>query len=101
MPAFGKDQLLTAAQVADVVAHVRAISGQDRPGAASRRGDRVFVDNCAVCHRPAGDGKRGLGAPDLTGAIWLYGEDEGTIRETGWKSRQGGVTRGEDKMEKA
>jgi len=56
MPAFGKDQLLTAAQVDDVVAHVRVISGQDRPGPASQRGAKVFADNCAVCHGPAGKG---------------------------------------------
>src|SRR3546814_2581099 len=101
MPAFGMDQLLTAAQVDDGVAHGRAISGQDRPGAASRRGDRVFADNCAVCHGPAGKGNRALGAPDLTDAIWLYGGDAGTIRETAWNSRSGVMPRWDDKLDKA
>ncbi len=101
MPAFGKDQLLTAAQVDDVVAHVRAISGQDRPSAASRRGDKVFADNCAVCHGPAGKGNRELGAPNLTDAIWLYGGDAGTIHETVWNSRHGVMPRWDDKLDKA
>jgi cytochrome c oxidase cbb3-type subunit 3 len=50
MPAFGRDQLLTADQVDDVVAHVRVISGQDKVTAAARRGEKVFADNCTVCH---------------------------------------------------
>ncbi|GLV30570.1 Cbb3-type cytochrome c oxidase subunit CcoP [Sphingobium sp. TomTYG75] len=101
MPAFGKDQLLTAAQVDDVVAHVRVISGQDRPSPASQRGGRVFADNCAVCHGPAGKGNRQLGAPNLTDAIWLYGGDADTIHETVWNSRHGVMPRWDDKLDKA
>src|SRR3546814_15538089 len=101
MPAFGKDQLLTAAQVDDVVAHVRAISGQDRPGAASRRGARVFADNSAVCNGPAGNGNRALGAPDLSDAIWIHGGDAGENRETGWESCHGRMPRRDAKLAKA
>ncbi|GLV27254.1 cytochrome-c oxidase, cbb3-type subunit III [Sphingobium sp. Cam5-1] len=101
MPAFGKDQLLTAAQVDDVVAHVRAISGQDRASAASQRGAKVFADNCAVCHGPAGKGNRELGAPNLIDAIWLYGGDADTIHETVWNSRHGVMPRWDDKLDKA
>ena len=101
MPAFGKDQLLTAAQVDDVVAHVRVISGQDRPGPASQRGAKVFADNCGVCHGPAGKGNREVGAPNLTDAIWLYGGDADTIHETVWNSRHGVMPRWDDKLDKA
>jgi cytochrome c oxidase cbb3-type subunit 3 len=101
MPAFGKDLLLTAAQVVDVVAHVRVVSGQDKRSAASARGAKVFADNCAVCHGPAGKGNRTLGAPDLSDAIWLYGGDADTIHETVWKSRQGVMPRWDDKLDKA
>lgn len=100
MPAFGKDQLLTAAQVDDVVAHVRVISHQDRPNAASQRGAKLFADNCAVCHGPAGMGNREVGAPNLTDAIWLYGGDAGTIHETVWNSRHGVMPRWDDKLDK-
>jgi cytochrome c oxidase cbb3-type subunit 3 len=42
-----------------------------------------------------------LGAPDLTDAIWLYGGDAGTIRETVWNSRHGVMPRWDDKLDKA
>lgn len=100
MPAFGKDQLLTVAQVDDVVAHVRVISGQDKPSTASQRGAKVFADNCAVCHGPAGNGNRSLGAPNLTDAIWLYGGDADTIHESVWNSRHGVMPRWDDKLDK-
>ena len=101
MPAFGKDQLLTAVQIDDVVAHVRVISGQDRANTASQRGAKVFADNCAVCHGPAGKGNREVGAPNLTDAIWLYGGDADTIHESVWNSRHGVMPRWDDKLDKA
>ncbi|OAN52492.1 cytochrome-c oxidase, cbb3-type subunit III [Sphingobium sp. TCM1] len=101
MPAFGRDQLLTGTQVDDLVAHVRVISRQVKPGAASQRGARLFADNCAVCHGADGKGSRTLGAPNLTDGIWLYGGDADTIRETIWNSRQGVMPRWDDKLDKA
>ncbi len=101
MPAFGRDQLLTGAQVDDVVAHVRVISGQDKRTAAAQRGARIFADNCAVCHGPAGKGSRELGAPNLTDGIWLYGGDAATIRQSVWNSRQGVMPRWNDKLDQA
>lgn len=101
MPAFGRDQLLTGAQVNDVLAHVRVISRQDKTSAASQRGAKVFADNCAVCHGADGKGTRVLGAPNLTDGIWLYGGDAETIRETVWNSRQGVMPRWDDKLDKA
>src|SRR3546814_13651570 len=73
MPAFGRDGILDAAQIADVVSHVRVISRQEQPSASSARGAVLFETNCAVCHRAAGEGDRAVGAPTLTDALWLYG----------------------------
>ncbi|MBH1998250.1 MAG: cytochrome-c oxidase, cbb3-type subunit III [Sphingomonadaceae bacterium] len=101
MPAFGRDQLLTAAQVDDVVAHVRVISHQDKASPAAQRGAQLFADNCAVCHGADGKGNRTLGAPNLTDGIWLYGGDADTIRQTVWNSRQGVMPRWDDKLDKA
>lgn len=70
MPAFGADGLLTPAQINAVVGHVLSLSGKARPNPA---GATLFADNCAVCHGPAGKGRRAFGAPDLTDAIWLDG----------------------------
>src|SRR3546814_14872547 len=47
MPAFGRDGILDAAQIADVVSHVRVISRQEQPSASSPRGAVLFETNCA------------------------------------------------------
>ena len=73
MPSFGKDGILTAAQVQDVTSYVRTLSGKDKPSAASASGQALFTANCAVCHGPDGKGLRQFGAPNLSDAIWLYG----------------------------
>ncbi|MDR7153500.1 cytochrome c oxidase cbb3-type subunit 3 [Sphingobium xenophagum] len=101
MPAFGRDQLLTAPQVDDVVAYVRVASRQDRPSAAAQRGAGLFADNCAVCHGADGKGNRTLGAPNLTDGIWLYGGDTESIHQSVWNSRQGVMPRWDDKLSPA
>jgi cytochrome c oxidase cbb3-type subunit III len=73
MPSFGRDALLTNEQIDDVVSHVRTLAGQEKANASSVRGAKLFADNCAVCHGPAGKGDRQFGAPNLSDAIWLYG----------------------------
>lgn len=93
MPAFGRDGILTAQQIDDVTAYVRTISGQANADRAALRGREIFAANCAVCHGPAGRGNRGLGAPDLTDAIWLYGSDRDAIRTTIANSRNGVMPR--------
>jgi cytochrome c oxidase cbb3-type subunit 3 len=70
MPAFGKDGILTPAQVDQVAGHVLSLSGKARDNAA---GAQLFAQNCAVCHGIDGRGNRALGAPNLADAIWLYG----------------------------
>jgi len=70
MPAFGHDGILTAAQIDQVADHVLSLSGKARDNAA---GAQLFATNCAVCHGPAGQGNRQVGAPKLADAIWLYG----------------------------
>jgi cytochrome c oxidase cbb3-type subunit 3 len=70
MPSFGHDKILTPAQVQDVAAHVRSLSGLEP---ANQNGAAIFATNCAICHGPAGKGGRQFGAPNLTDRIWLYG----------------------------
>lgn len=93
MPAFGRDGILDSSQIADLAAYVRTISRQRPADAATRRGARLFADNCAACHGPDGKGNRSFGAPDLTDAIWLYGGDDATVRATITNSRQGVMPR--------
>ncbi|MGL5012580.1 MAG: c-type cytochrome, partial [Paracoccaceae bacterium] len=73
MPRFGADGILEEDQIAAVVEHVLAISGQDHDATLAATGAAVYLENCAVCHMDAGEGNRDLGAPKLTDAIWLYG----------------------------
>ncbi|MDF8331579.1 cytochrome-c oxidase, cbb3-type subunit III [Novosphingobium cyanobacteriorum] len=89
MPAFGRDGILTAAQVQDVVSHVRVISGQEKASPSSQRGAALFAQNCVVCHGANGEGGRSVGAPRLNDAIWLYGGDRAALTETVANARYG------------
>lgn len=87
MPAFGRDGLLTRAQVMTVADYVfgmaSASSGNDHPGYT------IFQEKCASCHGPEGKGNRDFGAPNLTDAIWLYGESKDVIFRTVYDGRAG------------
>lgn len=41
--------------------------------AATRMGQRLFIDNCAACHGREAQGNQLLGAPNLVDKDWLYG----------------------------
>ena len=93
MPAFGRDGILTAAQISDVVSHVRTISGQEQASASASRGAALYQANCAVCHGPGGEGMRSLGAPRLTDGIWLYGGGREALTQTITNARAGVMPR--------
>ncbi|SNT25430.1 cytochrome-c oxidase, cbb3-type subunit III [Sphingopyxis indica] len=99
MPAFGRDAILDARQIADVVSHVRVISGQEKPSASSARGATLFEANCAVCHGANGEGGRQVGAPKLTDAIWLYGGDRASIAATVANPRNGVMPRWGERLD--
>lgn len=73
MPSFGKDGILTPAQVDDVANYVLSLSGKASQNASSRSGAEIFAANCVACHGNDAKGNRQFGAPNLTDAIWLYG----------------------------
>jgi cytochrome c oxidase cbb3-type subunit 3 len=87
MPVFG--DILGEEEIAQVVAYVLSISGQESDAGLASAGETVFADNCAACHGDDGKGMRDLGAPNLTDAIWLYGGSEEKITETVAYSRFG------------
>ncbi len=97
MPAF--DGVLTPAEIAAVVAHVRTISGQRKADGLAQQGAALFATNCALCHGPAGKGLRNVGAPNLTDGIWLYGGDAATLTQTIKMSRQGVMPRWGQKLD--
>lgn len=97
MPAF--DGVLTPSEIASVVSFVRTISAQQKPNAASARGAALFATNCSQCHGLDGKGGRQFGAPNLTDAIWLYGEDRAAITQTIRKSRFGVMPRWNNRLD--
>ena len=82
MPAFGDDELLSKEEIDAVVQYVRSLSGLDHDAALAEEGKTVFEDNCASCHGEDGKGDRDQGAPNLTDAIWLFGDSVEDITYT-------------------
>ncbi len=80
MPAFG--DFLESEEIDQVTNHVLRLSGQDHDAALADAGATIFMDQCASCHGEEGMGDKLQGAPNLTDAIWLYGGDPETLRET-------------------
>jgi cytochrome c oxidase cbb3-type subunit 3 len=80
MPAFGRDGMLDAAQISDLVEYAFSISGRQGDAAAVARAQPLFKEQCAVCHGEDGKGKREFGAPNLTDNDWLYGGERDDIR---------------------
>lgn len=89
MLAFGRDGILSPAQISDVVEHVVQISGRDADAEAASRGAAIFAQQCASCHGPDGRGQQALGAPDLTDGIWLYGGERLNIQQSVHNGRSG------------
>lgn len=54
-----------------------------------KMGQRMFGNNCAVCHGSAGTGAHGF--PNLTDNDWLYGGAPATIKASIVNGRNGGM----------
>ncbi|WP_300395416.1 cytochrome-c oxidase, cbb3-type subunit III [Henriciella sp.] len=88
MPAFGRDGLLTRAQIDDVASYVFDISGRDvGDDEAVERGQEIFAAQCAVCHGENGTGDRKVGAPNLTDQEWLFGGEYREVYNTIYNAR--------------
>ncbi|WP_413871160.1 cytochrome-c oxidase, cbb3-type subunit III [Albidovulum sp.] len=84
MPSFAglprEDRATLARHVAGLPS---GVAEKDGPAAA------LFADNCAACHGDAGDGGLMNGAPSLTDAATIYGQDEATVAQTLKTGRKG------------
>ena len=89
MPAFGRDQMLTDAQIGDLTEYVVALSRRPANKAAVARATQTFADQCAACHGSAGAGDQTKGAPNLTDAEWLYGSSRESIHGQIFNGRGG------------
>lgn len=90
MPRFGLDQMLDDDQISDAAEYVLSLSGRATQPAAAARGQKLFADNCVSCHGDTGKGMKDQGAPDLTDAVWLYGDSKPAIVES-IRTGRGGV----------
>ena len=88
MPAFGRDELLTRAEISVLTDYVLTLGNGVIPEDASE-GAVLFQINCAACHGEDARGIDGTGAPNLTDADWVYGGDATIIRQTLMAGRQG------------
>ncbi len=89
MPAFGRDQMLTAAQISDMTEYVVALSRRPADVAAVRRAAPIYATQCVACHGATGVGDQAQGAPNLTDQEWLYGSSREEIQAQIWNGRGG------------
>lgn len=101
MPAFGADGLLEKQQINAVAEYVLKISGQQHEAKLAADGNGIFTENCSACHGEDGKGNRDLGAPNLTDAISLYGNERGTIRAQITQPRHGAMPPWVDRLREA
>jgi cytochrome c oxidase cbb3-type subunit 3 len=85
MPAFAtanpyaqyKMSPLTPREIADVTEFILSFQGHSADAAAAERGVQVFRNPgqglCWDCHGERARGNSAIGAPNLTDAVWLYG----------------------------
>ena len=78
MPRFGADGVLQPAQIQQVADYVMTLYGK-ADGKDVSAGQKLFAENCVVCHGEAGQGNRELGAPRLASRVHLYGDDRATV----------------------
>lgn len=88
MPAFGRDQMLSKADIDKMVAFVLDLSS-GTAASQPKETTQIFVDNCSACHGEDGKGNTEMGAPNLTDKQWIYGGSEKAVHQTIWNGRQG------------
>jgi cytochrome c oxidase cbb3-type subunit 3 len=93
MPAFGRDQLLSSAEVKTVATYVYSLTHPESSTPDTVKqidgGHELFLVNCAGCHGEDAKGNREIGVPNLTDDFWLYGGNLETIVTTIHGGRQG------------
>jgi len=83
---------LTDPEIDDLTAFTLALAHKPADPVAAKRGEALFNDKggCFDCHGADGGGDSAIGAPNLTDAIWLYGNgDPASIRTSIAEGRQG------------
>ena len=87
MPAWGT--ALGRDGVNEVTAYVMSLSGIQAPDDWVKAGAGRFATMCTGCHGVDGRGNAQLGAPNLTDATWLYGNDFASVATSIREGRNG------------
>ncbi|MEO0465647.1 MAG: cytochrome-c oxidase, cbb3-type subunit III [Pseudomonadota bacterium] len=87
MPSYGRDGLLTTAQISDLTDYVLHFTARTDDRDAVARAETLFAQQCSVCHGASGRGDRSIGAPNLTDHEWLYGGDRDNVYDTIYNAR--------------
>jgi cytochrome c oxidase cbb3-type subunit 3 len=83
---------LTPDDIRDLIQFLHVAQGKSADGAAAARGAAIFAGRggCYDCHGHDAHGDPAIGAPNLTDAIWLYGDgSDGAIFRTIAQGRAG------------
>ena len=73
MPGFGDDEILESASIKAIAHQVLSMAGLEHDKTLAQTGVEPYQENCSTCHGEKGKGDMELGAPNLTDAIWFYG----------------------------
>jgi len=85
------EPILDREKIFNVAEYVRAMAGHNADPVTASLGKEIYTVNCQVCHAENGGGNQGLGAPDLTDDIWLYGGSQKRIIESITAGRNGNM----------
>lgn len=101
MQAYGRDGLLTRAEIDDLTQYVLSLSGKATDTEAVSRASELFARQCSSCHMDDGRGDRSQGAPNLTDNEWLYGGEVADIEYTLYNGRQGVMPHWSERLDPA
>jgi cytochrome c oxidase cbb3-type subunit 3 len=79
MPRFGADGVLKPAEIQQVADYVMTLYGRADAGKDVTAGQKIFAENCAICHGDAGQGDHEKGAPRLASQVHLYGNERAIV----------------------
>ena len=100
MPRFGVDKILKPDEIDAATEYVLNLSKQPSDPVNAKKGEAIFVDQCAACHGPDGRGNAEFGAPTLTDAISLYGSSRAAIHQSIETGRGGVMPAWADRLDK-
>lgn len=79
MPAWGT--VLGDQGISQVIGYIRAL-GQQPQATLNADSKAIYDQYCIACHGPNGTGNVAIGAPNLTDAVWLYGNSDAELTST-------------------